>query len=253
MKWIQRLIPGILILLSFQLCAQPLPLRVAIEVFEPPFVMQAANNQVHGFDISLILTICRGIGRTCQFQVMPFNDLLAAVENNEADVAISAITITVPRARRVNFSLPYLSSVSRFLTTKQFSRQPFTLQNLNNKRIGVEQGSIFAEQIVNLGIGNATVVPYETVHELIDSLNNNDVDLVLMDNHSAVFWEIQSSGLLKTYGMPLEYGFGYGIAINRQNNTLLSQINTVLLKYQQSEDFKKSYRKYFGNIGGASF
>ncbi|QDP71174.1 transporter substrate-binding domain-containing protein [Legionella israelensis] len=248
MKLLQRLVLIIGIVFSSILYGQGPPLRVAIEHFSPPFIMRASNNQFYGFDISLIENICKQLDRACQYNVMRFEDLIFAVESNLADVAISAIAITIPRARRVKFSLPYLISRSRFLGGKELSDAPFSLMLLNNKKIGVEAGSVFNNQIGQMGLQNTRVIPYDDVHSLIEALGNDDVDVVLLDNPSAVFWEHQSGGRFKTLGMPFDYGFGLAVAVNKENETLLTQINAALLNYQNSGEYQKNYRKYLEHL-----
>ena len=248
MKWIQGVLLLIIAIIPLQSLSQGLPLRVGVEPFEPPFILQAANKQLYGFDINVINSICRRIDRTCQFTIMSFDRLLSAVRNNQLDVAISAITITVPRAKLVNFSLPYFPSSSRFLTRKEFSSKPFSLLAFKNKKIGIERGTVFKTQMTVMGIKNPNIIEYQSVHLLIDALNNKEVDFVLLDNPSSLYWAAQSSGALKTFGRSLNYGFGYAVAINKQNQLLLGQINKALLDYQKSDEFKKNYRQYLEHI-----
>jgi len=238
----------LLSLFSSIIFGQNPPLRVAIESFEPPFIMLGANRQYFGFDISIIEAICKSLDRNCEYKVMRFDEILSAVEQDNADVGISAITITIPRLRQVNFSLPYLLSRSRFIGKADMANQPFTMLLLNNKRIGVESGSVFTNQINDMGIQNPTVTNYANTHEMIDALNSDEIDLALMDNHSVVFWATHSSGILKVLGEPFKFGYGLGIAVNRQNDTLLRQINQALVRYQNSKEYKKTFGKYLGHL-----
>lgn len=228
--------------------AQGEPLRIVVQNFYPPFIMQGGNNRLYGFDINLIENICKRINRDCSFKVVLFKNLLSEVENNRADIAISGITITMDRAKRVNFSLPYLVSTSRFLAQSALTKEPFSLQALANKRIGIKQGSIFDEQIKAMGIKSPVIKYYDTTQRIIDALSEDKIDLALVDNPSAVFWQIQSSGSLKAYGEPFKSGFGYGIAVNKQNEALLGEINQALLSYQNSEDFKTNYQQFMSGL-----
>lgn len=248
MRLLRKAILLIGVIVSSLVHGQNPPLRVAIEHFNPPFVKQTTNNRFYGFDIKLMENICRQLERQCQYNPMRFVDLIAAVENNVADVAISAITITVPRAQRVNFSLPYLMSRSRFMGKTEQNEQPFSLNLLRNKRIGIEEGHVFNEQILEMGVQDARIVYYRDIPSLIEALNNGRVDFLLLDNPSAVFWQHNSSGRLKALGSPLDYGFGFGIAINRENEDLLRQINEALLVYQNSREYRQNYQKYLEHL-----
>ncbi|ARG98836.1 transporter substrate-binding domain-containing protein [Legionella micdadei] len=220
------------------------PLKIAVNGFAPPFVMQSGNKQLYGFDISMMTSICKILKRSCQFQAMRFQDLIPAVESKKVDVAVGSIIITPERSTHVNFSLPYLISHSRFLGPKNLAGQPFSFQMLNNKTIGVEKGSIFTDEISDMGVRNPSIISYSRNVDVVDALNNGDVDIALMDDPTAKYWEIESSGSLIALGQPFVYGFGIGIAVNREQITLLEQINKALIQYQNSNDFKQNYDRY---------
>ncbi|KTC83454.1 putative amino acid ABC transporter, periplasmic binding protein [Legionella cincinnatiensis] len=52
--------------MSFSYAEPVRPLVVATEIFNPPFIMQGANNQLFGFDIEMLEDICQIIHRECQ-------------------------------------------------------------------------------------------------------------------------------------------------------------------------------------------
>lgn len=132
--------------------AQDQPLRVGIGRFYPPFIMQGADNELFGFDIETAIELCNIMHRTCSFYPMRFKDLLPAINRQEIDMAINAISITPERLKLVNFSNPYLLTYSRFLTNRAYTHQPFSLALLNDKRIGVDGDSIFEDEIKGMDI-----------------------------------------------------------------------------------------------------
>ena len=138
------------------------PLRVAVSHFMPPFVIQGANQQFYGFDIAMMGFICARLERHCQFYPMSFDKLLDAVINKKADVAVSSITITADRAELVNFSTPYLPSRSRFVATTELASAKYTPTLLDNKKIGVQKGTIFANQIKSINIKNPTITYFDS-------------------------------------------------------------------------------------------
>ncbi|ASQ45321.1 transporter substrate-binding domain-containing protein [Legionella clemsonensis] len=222
----------------------PLPLRIAVDTFTPPFIMEGANSQLYGFDISMMKYICQEIQRTCVFVPTEFNNIFTSLERGQVDAAVSALTITPERSARVLFSMPYLLSHSRFIGLNQLADQPFTLQLLHNKTIGIEEGTIFPAVINALGIRDPKIISFNDAPSLIDALQAGKVEIVLMDNPSAMYWQAQSSGRLKVLGQPFSYGFGLGIAVNRNNAELLNQINQALIKFQNSNAFKREFNKY---------
>lgn len=100
--------------------AEPLrSLTVATEIFNPPFIMQGANNQLFGFDIEMMEDICKTIHRHCQYHSGFFeNTIISTIEQHEADIGVASITITLDRSQRVSFSIPYLPSEAQYLALK---------------------------------------------------------------------------------------------------------------------------------------
>lgn len=217
------------------------PLNVGITSFTPPFVMQGANHEIYGFDIDMMNTLCKTINRTCQFHIMRFDQLISSVANKTIDVAVSSITITSARAKIVNFSLPYLLSYSRFLAKPASVTQSFSLDLLNGKTIGVVTGTIFSDQIKEMGIKNPNIKEFARIEELLEGLSSGKVDFILLDSPTTLYWEANSAGAFVKVGPPYLYGYGLGIATNP---SLLPILNQALLQYQNSNDFKLNYNRY---------
>ncbi len=128
-----KLLPVLLSLCVFitqPLRAQDEPLIIGVDP-----VMQGANNQFYGYDISMMEYICQTLLRRCQFIPIRFDKILDAVNTKTIDVATSSIGITAERAAIVNFSLPYLLSQARFIGPKKLANQPFGLALLIKKSI----------------------------------------------------------------------------------------------------------------------
>ncbi|RUR15319.1 transporter substrate-binding domain-containing protein [Legionella sp. km535] len=206
--------------------------------------MQGAHNQFYGYDISMMEYVCKTLKRSCQFIPIRFNKILDAVNTKKVDVATSSIAITAERAAMVNFSLPYLLSQARFIGPKKLANRSFGLKLLNGKKIGITEGSIFPNVIKKMGVKSSIITSYTNLNYLIDDLYKGKIDFGLLDEPSALYWQAQSANKLAVLGQSFSYGFGLGIAVNRDNLILLQAINNALLKYQESDDFKKNYHTY---------
>ncbi|STX52174.1 arginine ABC transporter substrate-binding protein [Legionella busanensis] len=220
------------------------PLRIGVDNFYPPYVMRAGNNQVFGFDISIMEGVCQLMNKKCIYYPMPFTNLLSKVEQGELDAAVGAITITPERASHVSFSIPYLNSQARFLSNKNVKPDSFNLATLKNYNIGAVRGTIFPRLLNSLGIADSRITLYDRFDFMIDSLGDKEIDIAIMDNASAINWQEQSSNVLIALGQPFNYGYGIAIAINRNKTELISEINGALEKYLKGSDYKKNYDKY---------
>lgn len=105
------------LLLCLLLCSAPLvhaqtgdtstaPLRVGITEV-PPFVIADGKGDWEGISIDLWRAIADRQGWAYEWQVMPFSDLLGAVERGEVDVVVGALTMTSEREAVFDFSHPF--------------------------------------------------------------------------------------------------------------------------------------------------
>lgn len=220
-------------------------LIIGVDGFTPPFVMQGGNGELYGYDISMINSLCAIIHRSCQFQVMKFIELLPAIMDNQIDLAVSSITITSERSKQIKFSLPYALSYSRFLTNSDTPvAKPFSLSSLNGKRIGVNKGTIYEDQASRIGVKAPIIQTYMGYHDALNALTNKEVDYILLDNPTALYWAANSAGGFKVIGEPYVYGFGIGIAISNKDVGLIPHLNNALLQYQNSEAYRQNYHRF---------
>jgi polar amino acid transport system substrate-binding protein len=92
----------------------PGQLRVATRLIAP-FAMQE-NGKLTGFSIELWQKIAAQLGMQFQFAVYPtLPKMLAAVEQNKADLAIAATSITAEREQKFDFSYPMFASGLKIL------------------------------------------------------------------------------------------------------------------------------------------
>lgn len=234
---------GLFLLASITTVQAAKPLRVATTQLFYPFVIQAAN-QLYGFDIAMMSYVCAQIQRECKYKIMPFSELLTSVANKETDVAVSSITITEERAQIVNFSTPYLVSETRFLAQAKIGKQPIDIKFLSTAKIATLAGTIMDDAIKSLGVATPDISHFNSESDMIEALTEGTVDLALLDAPTAIYWQEHSAGTLLAVGKPFTYGFGLGIAVNKEETDLLQKINAAVLQYQNSNNFKVDYSMY---------
>lgn len=85
-------------------------LRVATEPAFPPFEFQQNGGELQGFSIDLMKAIATAANFQVDFQSLPFDGIIPALQAKTVDVAISSITITQERSKTVDFSRPYFKA-----------------------------------------------------------------------------------------------------------------------------------------------
>ncbi len=233
----------VLLIVSITPAQAEKPLRIATTQLFYPFVIQATN-QLYGFDIAMMTYICAKIQRQCDYKIMPFGQLLPSVANKNTDLAVSSITITEDRAQIVNFSIPYFMSETRFLAQTKMGKSPINAKTLSEYKIATLEGTIMDDAVRSLGVVNPQISHFDSESDMIEAVVAGTVDLALLDAPTAIYWQEHSAGTLLAVGKPFTYGFGLGIAVNKEETDLLKQINAAVLEYQNSENFKVDYGMY---------
>lgn len=228
--------------------AKPEPLRISVTYFTPPFIVSNGYKNFMGFDVNMLAYICYYLQRDCKFQAMQFDDLLPSVISKQADIAVGGIIITPQRLLKVAMSNPYLVSSSRFITNQEKNIPKLTEDLLKNSRIGVEKGSAFGEQINTWRISGVKIVEFKEEAGEIEALIQKKIDFALMDNFASIYWVNHSENKLKLIGKKINYGYGYGIAINPQNKRLIYEVNQAINAYINSNQYKQNYNLYLSEF-----
>jgi len=152
----------------------------------PPFFWEQSSDGLEGVDIEIARAIAAYLGVELQFNrtAQTFNEVIDQVYSLEADMAISKLSRTLKRARRIRFSQPYVSLGQGFLINRLAFAEYFETVNqevpiltaLNQVagKIGVLRGSSyvgFVESVVPKG----QIVEYDTWKELVQAIIRGEV------------------------------------------------------------------------------
>jgi len=101
-------------------------LRVVTMPLEP--FMIADGDRLTGFSVDLWDAVAKQLGVQSQWvQVESVEELLAAVQNGQADVGIAGISMTAEREQSVDFTLPFFNAGLRIMTSTRSSPTVFNL------------------------------------------------------------------------------------------------------------------------------
>lgn len=84
--------------------------KIRVAIAEEPFIpwlTRDGEGKPIGFEVDVAHDLADGLGVEVEFVETPFRDLIGLLTAGEADLIVSALSITPERARRVLFSDPY--------------------------------------------------------------------------------------------------------------------------------------------------
>lgn len=217
-------------------------LTVATEPAFPPFEFQADNGELQGFDIDLMTAIGEAAGLEVEFESLPFDGIIPALQAGTVDAAISGMTITEERLQTVDFSRPYIKA-GLAIAVKEENTEVSGLSDLEGKKIAVQIGTTGADQAAE--IPGAEVSTFDSAPLALQELANGNVDAVI--NDAPVTLDAIASGNidgLKVVGELLTTEF-YGIALPKDSANV-EIINEALATMIEDGTYAEIYQKWFG-------
>lgn len=157
-------------------------LRVAMSADQPPFNMRNRSGKIVGFDVDLSQTLARAMQVELEIVELPFAQLLPALIDGKADIAISGITITPDRSRRVSFVGPYILSGKSMLTTARIKNVVKSSADFNDPEIRiVALKDSTSESFVQRGLPKASLYGIANYNEGIQMLLTGSMDAMVAD------------------------------------------------------------------------
>lgn len=108
-------------------------LRIGIAL-ATPWAMRDRDDELIGYDVDIGRQLAADLRVEPVFVVYDWDELTAAVESDEIDIVIAALTITPERALHVNFSNPHTSGGLTLATNLESTATVETLADLNDSR-----------------------------------------------------------------------------------------------------------------------
>ncbi|MBD0336301.1 MAG: basic amino acid ABC transporter substrate-binding protein [Cyanobacteria bacterium Co-bin13] len=216
-------------------------LRVGTEPAFPPFESQGAGGELEGFDIDLMQAIGEQANLEVEFESLPFDGLIPALQAGSVDAAISAMTITEERAQTISFSRPYFVA-GLAIAVQEGTADVAGLDDLEGKRIAVQIGTTGASKAAE--ISGAQITTFDSAPLALQELANGNVDAVI--NDAPVTLDAIASGNiqgLEVVGELLTEEY-YGIALP-QNSPNVEVINSALAELIANGTYAEIYQKWF--------
>ncbi len=140
------------------------------------------KGELSGLDIDISRYMAQAMEVELAPKVMPFNELLPALESGEVDIVISNLTITPKRNLRVAFVGPYFASGKCFVTKDEALAQPEQVVDLNTPQtqLAALNGSTSQDVIQQL-YPRATLVTFESYADGIEQIKKDEIKGMLVD------------------------------------------------------------------------
>ena len=202
-----------------------------------------------GWEYDAVAEIATRLNLTIEYQNTSWDAMIPAVSNGQYDMGMTGITIKQERAKKVDFSAPYMRSEmymlvrgdeDRFTDAKSFA-------NFEKGLMGAQAGTTpFYVGVYNVLDGNEQnprIKLLETFGAQVQALKTGDVDVVLTDGTAGQGYVDASKGGLKLIGGPLgteDFGF-----IFPKDSNLVVPVNAAIAALKGDGTIDALNKKWF--------
>jgi len=224
-------------------------LRIGVEGAYKPFSWKESDGTLKGFDIDMAMALCEKMGRACTLVEQDWDGMIPALLAKKYDAIIASMSITDERKKRVDFSIKYYRTPTKFVA-KKGSGLVATPDGLKGKRVGLQRGTIqqcYMEKVFK----DTELILYATQEEVYQDLAAGRIDAQISD-------AVQALGSFLRTATGAEYGFigdeqfdlecmgeGSGIAVRKGEDDLRAAFNAAIKAIRQDGTYAKINSTYF--------
>ncbi|MDQ0511671.1 polar amino acid transport system substrate-binding protein [Angulomicrobium amanitiforme] len=228
----------------------PMQIRFVTTDDYPPFSFRDEGGRPAGFNVDIARAICTELAITCTLEIMPFDALVAALDEGKADAAIAGIAITPLSRQAVEFTDRYFRSPARFVTRRGGTVAAVTPDAIASRKVGVVGGTAH-EAYLRSFFAEADIRSFPSPEAAREALQKGEVDLVFGDGVQLALWlnGTASAGCCAFVGGPftesLFFGEGMGIAVKQGNDALRQSLNYALAQIWEEGVYTDLYLRWF--------
>lgn len=217
-------------------------LTVGVEGTFPPFNYHDDKGELVGFEVELATAVAEKLNRKIEFTETKWDSLIAGLDVDKYDAVFNNITITDERAKKYDFSTPYIYSQAT-LAVKDDSDIK-SLDDFNGKKSAQTISSNYARDAEALG---AEVVPTDGFAQSIELVTGGRADGTINDNVTFYYYQKEKpdnnirlvEGSINTSEI--------AVLINKKKPELKDEIDKALKELADEGITSELAIKYFGN------
>ncbi|PZO36883.1 MAG: amino acid ABC transporter substrate-binding protein [Pseudanabaena frigida] len=206
----------------------------------PPFGFRDRTGNLSGLEIDIARELAKELNIPIELVPLKNRDRLAALQNNQVDLAIAQITVTSNRSRLIDFSLPYYTdstiAIAKSGTTSQDLKQPVAIAVIKNSA---------TIAVIQSQFPKAAIIGASSYQDGLAALQSGRVKAFAGDKSSLIQW-IKENPEYESIGQPLAV-HSLAIALPRglQHLDLRDRVFDIVEKWRKN-GWLKERAKYWG-------
>jgi polar amino acid transport system substrate-binding protein len=224
-------------------------IRVAIEGAYPPFNFIDSSNELQGFEVDLLRSLCEVMKARCELVQHEWDGIIKGLVNREYDAIMSSLEITERRQKRIAFSDPYYRIPAVFIGSKETAPGAVSPMALAGKKIGTIERTDH-EAYLKTFYKDSEIVLYAKAEEANLDLLVGRIDAVFADELLlSKFLETREGACCHILGdAPAEPAYkreAYGIGLRKEDEALREQFNRAIAQVKGDGTYDRIRAKYF--------
>ncbi len=188
-----------------------------------PYAFYSKGKDLIGFEYEIINAVANRLGRPAEFVQNDWNGLIPGLQRGLYDCVIAGIEITPDKTEQVAFSAPYYFTFEQFVG-RRGTPSIASLEQLRDRKIGtLDQTAALRMLEETPGV---IVKTYDQELSAYEDIVNGRLFGVLLDYPIAKYYAAPNPAL--ELSGPAFGQISYGIAINKNNGPLKSEIDAAL-------------------------
>jgi polar amino acid transport system substrate-binding protein len=214
---------------------------VATSADYPPFEYYV-DGKMTGFEIELMRMIGEELKLEVTFQDLPFDSIIGALQSKRVDAAITAMSATEERAKKIDFAKAHFHSRTVLLVDDQSSIK--SIEDLKGHVVGVQMGSTYETSLKNdwlPKLEGTKIQSLTKVPDLIQDYKSKRITAIMLGvtEAEAIVKELKDLRIVEVPGTDVEYS----IALPKDSE-LRSKINDALAKIREDGRLKTLEEKW---------
>jgi len=226
-------------------------IKVGTSADYPPFEYVDASGKKTGFDIELMEEIAKRMDVKLEWIDMPFDSLIAGVQEGKIDASISAFNYTEERDQVVDFTDPYYNGEDAFTVAEGFTGVIEDPEDVAAYKVGVQTGTTQDGWLTDTLVGGGlmpegNLFRYERADQVALDLKSGRVDVMMADYIPAKALAEQLGGLKIAFVGVVSSG-PMNIVIPQGDTELAQEMNTIIKQLLDDGFITELAIKYFGS------
>ena len=214
----------------------------------PPFEFLDENGLPAGYNVDLTRAIAREMGLDIEIRLMPWTEVMQALERGMVDV-VQGMFYSPERDLRYDFTPAHSVNHCVAVVRGDEGSPPSSLAGLTGKRIVVQQGDIMHDFALENGLGDQ-VTGVDAQEDALRELHEGRHDVALVSRLTALYW-IDANGwdslvVAQTPLLSPEYCY----AVANTQRTLLAQFGEGLRVIEETGEYRRIREKWMGVYEG---